>query len=116
MNIVHYKVLSSLVKYFLCPLPAVCDLITVALIECVLPSDHQNQGGIMMTSGKKRRRAVVDRSFCVACGCCVKVCPLQAIQVVRGIAAQVDPDKCVGCGKCARECPASIIEIQEVTT
>lgn len=69
----------------------------------------------MMTSGKKRRRAVVDRSFCVACGCCVKVCPLQAIQVVRGIAAQVDPDKCVGCGKCVRECPASIIEIQEVT-
>lgn len=69
----------------------------------------------MMTSGKKRRRAVVDRALCVACGCCVKVCPLQAIQVVRGIAAQVDPDKCVGCGKCARECPASIIEIQEVT-
>ena len=68
-----------------------------------------------MTSGKKRRRAVVDSAFCVACGCCVKVCPLQAIQVIRGIAAQVDPDKCVGCGKCARECPASIIEIQEVT-
>ena len=69
-----------------------------------------------MTSGKKRRRAVVDCAYCVACGCCVKVCPLQAIQVVRGIAAQVDPDKCVGCGKCARECAASIIEIQEVTT
>ena len=62
------------------------------------------------------RRAFVESDHCVACGCCVKVCPLQAIQVVRGIAAQVDPDKCVGCGKCARECPASIIEIQEVTT
>ncbi len=62
---------------------------------------------------KRRRRAVVDQAACVACGCCVKVCPLQAIAVVRGIAAQVRPEKCVGCGKCARECPASVIEIRE---
>ena len=35
-----------------------------------------------MNSVKKRRRAVVDPSACVACGCCVKVCPLQAIEIV----------------------------------
>lgn len=63
---------------------------------------------------KKRRKAVVDQRFCVACGCCIKVCPLSAIQVVKGVAAQVDESKCVGCGKCARECPASVIEIREV--
>ena len=67
-----------------------------------------------MNLGKKRRRAVVDRSLCVACGCCVKVCPVQAIGIRRGIAAQVNREKCVGCGKCARECPASVIEMQEV--
>lgn len=67
-----------------------------------------------MVAGKKRRKAVVDSSACVACGCCVKVCPLQAIEVVRGIMAQVDGERCVGCGKCARECPASVIEIREV--
>lgn len=67
-----------------------------------------------MTLGKKRRKAVVDRSACVACGCCIKVCPMQAIQIVRGIAAQVDAEKCVGCGRCAKECPASVIEIREV--
>ena len=67
-----------------------------------------------MISVKKRRRAVVDRSVCVACGCCVKVCPMQAIEIVRGIAAQVKEVKCVGCGKCAKECPASVIEIREV--
>lgn len=61
-----------------------------------------------------RRRAVVDPSACVACGCCVKVCPLQAIEIVRGVMAQVRQDKCVGCGKCARECPASVIKIREV--
>ena len=67
-----------------------------------------------MSSGKIRRKAVVDPSACVACGCCVKVCPLQAIQIIRGIAAQVDVETCVGCGRCAKECPASVIEIREV--
>lgn len=51
---------------------------------------------------------------CVACGCCVKVCPLGAIAVVKGIAARVDERRCVGCGKCAKECPATVIEIREV--
>lgn len=67
-----------------------------------------------MGMAKKRRKAAVEQSACVACGCCVKVCPLQAIQVVRGIMAQVDENKCVGCGKCAKECPASVITLQEV--
>lgn len=67
-----------------------------------------------MKSVKKRRKARVDTSACVACGCCVKVCPLGAISVYRGQFAQVDTAKCVGCGKCARECPASVITIQEV--
>lgn len=67
-----------------------------------------------MKSVKKRRKARVDTSACVACGCCVKVCPMKAIEIVRGIAARVDPDKCVGCGKCAAECPASVITVEEV--
>ena len=66
-----------------------------------------------MSVEKKRRRAVVDEKACVACGCCVKVCPLGAIEVVRGIAARVDWSKCVGCGKCAKEYPASVIAVRE---
>lgn len=66
-----------------------------------------------MSVEKKRRRAVVDEKACIACGCCVKVCPLRAIEVVRGIAARVDWSKCVGCGKCAKECPASVIAVGE---
>ena len=62
----------------------------------------------------KRRKAVVDESYCVACGCCVKICPLKAITVLKGIMARVDLERCVGCGKCAKECPASVIAIQEV--
>lgn len=63
---------------------------------------------------RKKRRAIVNEKTCVACGCCVKVCPLSAIQIWRGIRAMVNEEVCVGCGKCAKECPASVIEIQEV--
>ena len=61
-----------------------------------------------------KRNAVEDQALCVACGCCVKFCPLSAIEVFHGLYAKVNPDRCVGCGKCAKECPASIITIQEV--
>ena len=39
--------------------------------------------------------------------------PAEAIEIIRGIMAQVDPEKCVGCGRCAAECPASVITIRE---
>lgn len=67
-----------------------------------------------MAITKKKRKAFVDQEDCVACGCCVKVCPVGAIQIMKGIMARVDMDRCVGCGKCAQECPASIIETREV--
>jgi len=46
---------------------------------------------------------------CVACGCCVKTCPLDAIAISKGIRAVIDEQKCVGCGKCEDACPASVI-------
>ena len=63
---------------------------------------------------RKRKKALVDQTLCVACGCCMKVCPLQAVKVVKGMMAEIDWNKCVGCGRCVKECPASIISIQEV--
>ncbi len=68
----------------------------------------------MQAKTKTRRNAFIDADSCVACGCCVKVCPLGAVSVFRGIAARVDSKRCVGCGKCAKECPASVITIREV--
>ena len=56
------------------------------------------------------RKAEISRQ-CVACGCCVKVCPQIAIAVHNGIYAFVDEEKCIGCGKCAEECPAAVISI-----
>lgn len=62
---------------------------------------------------RKRRKAFVEQSDCVACGSCVRVCPLGVISVFKGIYAQVNVESCVGCGRCATECPASVIEIRE---
>ena len=67
----------------------------------------------MEETRKRRRNAYVNENDCVACGCCVKACPLGAVRVFRGIAARVDEEKCVGCGRCVRECPASVIELRE---
>ena len=62
----------------------------------------------------EEKRAFVAEKDCVACGCCIKVCPIDAIAVYRGLYARVNASKCVGCGKCMKECPASVIEIREV--
>ena len=59
-----------------------------------------------------KRKAVVSTRECVACGCCVKVCPRNAITVPDGIHAVVDKALCVGCGICVRECPASILSLE----
>ena len=68
----------------------------------------------METKARAKRKAFIDTDSCVACGCCVKACPLGAVSVFRGVAAQVNADRCVGCGKCAKECPASVITVREV--
>ena len=62
---------------------------------------------------KHHRRTAKSGADCVACGCCVRVCPFSAIRIWNGITARVDADRCVGCGKCAAECPATIITLEE---
>ena len=56
----------------------------------------------------KKKTASVSKE-CVACGCCMKSCPLGAIRVHKGICALVDSTKCVGCQKCAVACPGQLI-------
>ncbi len=59
-----------------------------------------------------RKKAVVSIQDCVACGCCMKVCPRNAITIPDGIHAVIDRERCVGCGICTKECPASIITLE----
>lgn len=50
---------------------------------------------------------------CVGCGKCVKVCPLDAIEMAEGGGgAQVVETACVGCGICIRHCPTKALRLQ----
>lgn len=61
---------------------------------------------------KIKKKAIVDKEYCVSCGSCVKVCPLQIITIEQGVFAKINLEKCVGCGRCAKTCPASVIEVK----
>ena len=61
-----------------------------------------------------KKKAVVDKKLCVACGCCLTACKLGAISIPHGVCAMIDEDKCVGCGMRARKCPASVISLEDV--
>ncbi|MFT4105379.1 MAG: 4Fe-4S binding protein [Lacrimispora sp.] len=67
-----------------------------------------------MAVQKSKKYASVQESLCVACGCCIKVCPKGAISVPKGIHAVVDMAACIGCGLCAKACPASVITVKTV--
>ena len=58
-----------------------------------------------------KKYADVDKSRCVACGGCVKECPMQAVSIWKGCYAIVDENICIGCGKCDRSCPAGSIDV-----
>lgn len=57
--------------------------------------------------------AVVDRSRCVGCLTCVRVCSFEAPQVGDDGMAYIDPAKCRACGVCVAECPARAIRLRE---
>ena len=57
------------------------------------------------------KKIAVISNDCVACGSCLKICPLAAVSIYYGIRAEVDAGRCVGCGKCAETCPAGVIVI-----
>ncbi|WP_438619360.1 4Fe-4S binding protein [Paraclostridium sp.] len=61
-----------------------------------------------------KKKAIIDKEYCVACGSCVKVCPLEIIHIEQGVFAKINEEKCVGCGRCANSCPASVIEIKKI--
>ncbi|MBP1909882.1 4Fe-4S binding protein [Methanolobus bombayensis] len=50
----------------------------------------------------------VNKKKCVSCKKCVKKCPVDAIDMVKG-KALIKEDKCINCGKCIKICPVKAI-------
>lgn len=53
----------------------------------------------------------VDKTSCTACGECVKVCPVQAIEMAPdGFPALKADNLCVGCEDCVSKCPENALK------
>jgi len=62
---------------------------------------------------KNSRHALEIRAdVCVGCSHCIRVCPTEALRVVRG-KAMLFSDWCVDCGECFRVCPSRAIRIAD---
>ncbi len=71
------------------------------------------------------QKAHIDKSKCVNCGQCARVCPysaimdfkrpcersckVKAVSVGAGGVAQIDNEKCISCGACSYQCPFGAI-------
>jgi len=50
-----------------------------------------------------------DKSKCIKCGECKKICPPQAITMEKGKVPRVNKGKCIRCWCCAEVCPVNAI-------
>jgi len=52
----------------------------------------------------------VDKTKCIGCGACVMECPVEALDLIDGLAV-VDPGKCKDHGKCVLVCPTDALAL-----
>ena len=118
--------------------PNVIEVIEIACDECPMGGyevtdacrgclahrceDVCRRGAITFDSQQK---AHIDKTKCVECGQCAKVCPYSAIMdfkrpcvksckvgaisMTESKAASIDNDKCISCGSCVYQCPFGAI-------
>lgn len=55
---------------------------------------------------------VVDKTKCIGCGACIVECPVEALDLVDGLAV-VNPEKCTNCGSCVKVCPANALSLPD---
>jgi Fe-S-cluster-containing hydrogenase component 2 len=53
---------------------------------------------------------VVNKAECTGCGTCIYMCPMEAIELVDGV-AQIYNDNCSNCQACVAECPVDAIRV-----
>jgi ferredoxin len=54
----------------------------------------------------------LDREQCNLCGKCIKACPVQRLEIVRGVLAIDKEPACIHCGQCIYVCPSKALSFQ----
>lgn len=53
-----------------------------------------------------------DKTRCIGCRMCTKVCPHGVFEMREGKAEIIDRDACMECGACAGNCPAQALTVR----
>ena len=57
----------------------------------------------------------INAEKCVGCGKCMKICPVNAIEMIEENGrkkARVVPERCIGCGVCVKNCPTHALMLE----
>ncbi|MEA3463502.1 MAG: 4Fe-4S binding protein [Patescibacteria group bacterium] len=68
------------------------------------------------TGGWRTYIPKTDFKKCIGCGACSRVCPEDAVKMVKNKSGKLQPvidyNFCKGCGLCAEECPVKAIKME----
>jgi len=51
----------------------------------------------------------IEAETCIACGRCIKACPVEAITGEKKVAHEIIQEKCIKCGACRDTCPVDAV-------
>lgn len=85
------------------------------MVANILISISQNDIGVGLNkkfcekAGIKYMYVTVDKSKCIGCNACVRVCPVHEANVAELIdesrsVININPEKCISCGECVKSC------------
>ncbi len=63
---------------------------------------------------KGKVNTIIDRTKCIGCGECVRVCPVQTISLVDG-KAEITGKSSINCGHCEQACPVGAVKVTSLT-
>lgn len=53
--------------------------------------------------------AAYDETLCIACGACIAICPMDALEALPSRKIHLSPERCIGCGLCTTRCPSGAL-------
>ncbi len=112
---VEYEIDSEYIKKIKIPsfIGMLDNLVVLSHVTCHILSRYAGSlKNVAMGMSSKATKQVQHSSLkphvaekrCTSCGCCIDICPVNAISFADSGKASIDQSKCVGCGECLCAC------------